>query len=765
MAEVPFFNSPMQAVAQARREAILLIEDSPLDARLILDTLRGQLAGTPITHCSSLSEATEFTNPGVVLLDLNLPDEYGLATLDRTRALFPDAAIVVISGLSEPELMGGALREGAQDFVSKNELSRTDWKRVLRYASERQRGESERRRILAEKQTIESRYESLFQKGQIGIYRAVLGGELLDCNEGALRILGYERREDIAGIPRSEFFWDPADLHQSSERLLADGSLQGLEMRLRHRDGRLVWVLANAVLIPQPDGLPIVEGVFTDITQRKLAQEELRISRERMRQVLSQMPGFIWMTDRELRILTSEGRSLEYMPSFGLGQTLYEYYGTSDPDYRAIRYHRQALSGQSVAYETTWGGRSLQCFIEPLRNSEGTIDGCLGVCLDVTDRVIAEGALRAREQLYGDLFENASDCVFTLDGAGRFLSVNPAVVALTGYRAEELLGMQFRELARTAPADGDTDPIAAVLQSGKDSCFGIGLRTRTGKPLTLEVNARPVIRDGAAVGVQAIGRDIGERVRVEAEMREAQKLQTIGRLAAGIAHEFNNLLTIMLGNLELSVELGGLSPEQDELLLQVRRAAERAASTTSQLLAYGRRQIVSPTRLHLSRLVRDAAKLLAPVLGKRIELRLETGDDHLFIEADSVQLTQVLVNLALNARDAMPNGGILEFRTRKSRLEESADGGGREPYAMIEVRDSGHGMDSATQARIFDPFFTTKPVGEGAGLGLSMVYGIVRQAGGFIQVESAPGEGSTFKLYFPQASGTQPTKESRPDGG
>jgi signal transduction histidine kinase/CheY-like chemotaxis protein len=346
-------------------------------------------------------------------------------------------------------------------------------------------------------------------------------------------------------------------------------------------------------------------------------------------------------------------------------------------------------------------------------------------------RLEREAQLEAR---YRDLFESANDVVFAIDAVGTVKAINRAGRDLTGL-AE---GASFL----TAVAPASVADAKSLLDSKGPTTREIVLSGPAG-PISLEVSARPTLDGSSSSGVQAIARDLTDRRRLEAELRQAQKMEAIGRLAGGIAHDFNNLLTVINGNGEvLRTKLPGADAGlADEIV----RAGEQAATLTRQLLAFSRKGVVAPRVLCPNTIIDGVRRMLARLVGERVQVVTDLDQTTGCVRIDPGQLEQALLNLAVNARDAMPQGGTLTIRTRAA-----AD------HVRIDVTDTGLGMNAATRARAFEPFFTTKPAGEGTGLGLATVKGIVEQAGGTVTVASEPGQGTTFTIGLPLSPEARP---------
>jgi PAS domain S-box-containing protein len=379
-----------------------------------------------------------------------------------------------------------------------------------------------------------------------------------------------------------------------------------------------------------------------------------------------------------------------------------------------------------------------------------------------------EEALRASEQRYDDLCENATDAIFTTDVDLNFTSVNGAAATLLGYSRDDAMRLNIAAVVTPDALETVRHKLEEQRNGRPAAMYETEILTRDGRRVPIEVTARLVYRQRKPIGIQGIVRDISERKRLEQELRQAQKMEAIGRLAGGIAHDFNNLLTVIMGHSQEMIER--LPPDDPSRAdaLQILGAGEFAAGLTRQLLAFSRQQIIAPQVLDFNAVVAGLTPMLRRVIEENVNLDIRIGPERYAIKADPGQIEQVLMNLVVNARDAMPHGGTLTIETTGALIEAPAvvDRSfmalGR--YVLLVVRDTGQGMDGETKAHLFEPFFTTKDAGRGTGLGLSTVYGIVKQNGGYVFVDSEPACGTTFRLYFPRLPVTEiaPAPAARP---
>ena len=372
---------------------------------------------------------------------------------------------------------------------------------------------------------------------------------------------------------------------------------------------------------------------------------------------------------------------------------------------------------------------------------------------DLAERERIGKALRQSEARYRSLFERNKAGVFRSTLEGRFLDCNDAFAQLFGYTREELLALPAHVLYHGGKAERDTRR-ATLEETSEETDLEMCYRRKDGNPVWVIQNVSLVKEEDGTHVAEGTLVDITERHLLEEKLRQSQKMEAVGRLAGGVAHDFNNLLTVIEGYCRLLTDRLQSNPEACDQVKRIEDAAEKAASLTRQLLAFSRKQVLQPRVINLTSLVSNLDKLLRRLIGEDIELMTWTAPDLGLVKADPSQIEQVIMNLAVNARDAMPDGGRLTLETANVQLDSgyAVEHPGVIPgsYVMLAVSDNGSGMTAETKARIFEPFFTTKEMGRGTGLGLSMVYGIVSQSGGHIWVYSEIGHGTTFKIYLPR---------------
>jgi two-component system cell cycle sensor histidine kinase/response regulator CckA len=404
--------------------------------------------------------------------------------------------------------------------------------------------------------------------------------------------------------------------------------------------------------------------------------------------------------------------------------------------------HRRRADGSPIVVSVS---------TSPLRRQDGEIYGIMSILMDVTARKANEEA-RARLTM---AVEQAGECIVITDTRGAIQYVNPAFERITGYGMMEVLGRNPNVLKSGRHDAEFYSELWGTIGRG-DVWRGTFVNRRKDGTLYEEEAVISPVRDpsGQVVNYVAVKRDVTDVRKMEEQLRHSQKMEAVGRLAGGVAHDFNNLLTAISGYCDLLLhrlpDYSGLRKDVEE----IRKAGDRAAALTRQLLAFSRRQVLQPKVLDLNEVVANLGHMLRRLIGEDIELSLELSPDLGQVKADPGQIEQVIANLAVNARDAMPDGGRITVTTANVDLSPAyaaahppvAPG----PHVLLSIKDTGHGMDDETQAHLFEPFFTTQEKGKGTGLGLATVYGIVQQSGGHIRVNSAPGSGSVFRIYLPK---------------
>jgi PAS domain S-box-containing protein len=599
-----------------------------------------------------------------------------------------------------------------------------------------------------------------------------LEGRVLYASPSHERVLGHEPQE-LIGLNVAELV-HPEDLAVARARLgqaLAGGTSTVTRSRVRRKDGD--WVLVDGIATPiygEDGAVTMLLATSRDVTARHEAEEALRAAERKYRSLVEQLPLVTYID-----ALDAESSNIYTSPQIEtlLGYTTADW--VDDPELFLKTLHTE--DRERVLAEHAWthatgeplkteyrliasDGRVvwLQDEAVVVRDEEGGPLFLQGYLLDITERKAAEHALAERENLLQTIIETEPECVKLIAPDGTLLEMNRAGLEMieadsleqvAGSNVNELVAPEYRgafdELTRKALAGG----------SGHLEFELVGLK---GTRRWMETHAVPLRTPAGEIGAAlSVTRDVTQRRRLEEQLAQSQKLEAVGRLAGGIAHDFNNLLTGILGYSDLL--RAGLA-EDDPLRAdadEVKKAAERAASLTRQLLAFSRRQVLQPRVIDLNRVVEEMDRMLRRLIGEDIELFTACAPDLGRVAADPGQIEQVIANLVVNARDAMPDGGRLVIETANvdvdaglahSRPAEIVPG----PYVVLSVTDTGVGMDSETQAHVFEPFFTTKEIGKGTGLGLATVYGIVKQSGASIWVYSEPGRGTSFRIYFPRVT-------------
>ena len=536
---------------------------------------------------------------------------------------------------------------------------------------------------------------------------------------------------------------------------------------LETRSGRRVNVefVSN---VYEENGKSVIQCNIRDITARKQGEASLLESQHRLAGIIGSAIDSIISLDEQQRVvlfnaaaekmfLCSEaeavGQSIErfipqrfhaahscHIRAFGETGVTNRVMGALEPIW-ALRADGEEFEIEASISQTESGGKKI--FTVIMR--------------DVSQRKQSEDALRRSEDRFSKAFRsNPLAITISTEAEGRYLDVNEAFLDLLGYQRKDVVGRTAAELNFWAHPLDRGEMIRRLNEENLVAKHQMRYRTAKGKIREAEIWAESIEVDGQRC-VLAITRDVTEMIQLEAQLRQAQKMEAVGRLAGGIAHDFNNILGIIIGYSDIS--LGLIAPENpvNQYVSETKKAAKRAALLTKQLLAFSRKQVVFPRTLDLNEVVRNATEMFLRLVGEDIAVEFRPTVPLGSIKADLGQIEQVLMNLVVNARDAMPTGGRIMIETGEAELDESYVSQHRDAYVgqyvVLVVSDTGCGMDETIQSQIFEPFFTTKGVGHGTGLGLSTVYGIVKQNEGSVFVYSEPCKGTTFKVYFPRVGG------------
>ncbi|MEX0814400.1 MAG: PAS domain S-box protein [Dongiaceae bacterium] len=503
------------------------------------------------------------------------------------------------------------------------------------------------------------------------------------------------------------------------------------------------------------------------VLARNKAEEALRRSEALLSRIMATVPEAIITVDENQRIRRFN-RGAERLFGYAAEEAGGQNVGLLLPDrFRAA--HRDHMADFASAAEPTRmtgeqreiSGQRKDGTEFPAESSISRLD--LGgktlltvVLRDITERKRVEAALRASEERFRGIFDNSPSAIMLKDLGGRFRFVNPRFEEWYGIAAADVIGKTSEDIFDAKPAEFSIAQDRRVLESDAACEYELELTFADGRLHTVVSTKFPVRgADGRTVGIGTISTDIGERRRLEEQLRQSQKMEAVGQLAGGVAHEFNNLLMIILGNADLlGAELEGNEPQRSHVEA-IEQAALRGGQLAEQLLAFSRRKPLLPETLDFSEHVRAAESLLRPALGKTIDLQILPGEGLWLVKTDPGQFQEAILNLVLNSRDAMPEGGRVTIETANVRFDETRPAPKPKvrpgEYVMLAVGDTGCGMSRAAVERAFDPFFTTKEVGKGTGLGLSMVHGFAEQSGGFSWIESEEGRGASVRLYLPRA--------------
>ncbi len=615
---------------------------------------------------------------------------------------------------------------------------------------------TERKRMETELIKSEEKVRNILRVQPVGV-GLLVDRVIKETNDQFCEMLGYAREELLEQSTRKCYLSqeDYDAVGKTYESKEERGSHQ-IETRFLRKDGRVIDVLISlAPMNPQDLSAGYAFAVI-DITESKRMETELLRSQEKMKSILRVQPvGVGMVVDRVFKEVNKHYCEIVgYTREELLGRNTSFLYNTPE-DYEAVgRFHgyvREHGSGTMETRHRRKDGRMIDLLLSfaPVDRNDYS-KGHIFAALDITERKRAEQRLR----FLASTVEQATESVIIRDTEGLIQYVNPAFEASSGYSADEVIGRNMHFMEFTVESQTLLKEIIGTTREGKVWSGRVQSLCKNGDILTEDITVTP-IRDekGEIVSYVTLKKDVTRELDLEDQLRVSQKLEAVGLLAGGVAHDLNNLLTPILGYSEMLLLEEKLSQAAQRDIQEIVNAGGRARDLVGQLMAFGRKQTLQVKALDMNEVISNMGKLLRRTLRENIRIEMQLSASVRAVRADRSQVEQVLMNLAVNAQDAMPEGGKLAIETRDDELDadyanhHTGVTPGR--YVMLSVSDTGMGMPPEIKARIFDPFFTTKPIGQGTGLGLATVYGIVKQHGGHVWVYSEPGHGSTFKVYLP----------------
>jgi two-component system, cell cycle sensor histidine kinase and response regulator CckA len=765
---------------------VLILEDNPRDVEVCIRVLSDagfEVQADIVDNGEGFAAKLYSKAYDIILSDHNIPSWSGKEAFLALKKSGKGIPFILVTGTLGDEAAVDLIKEGVADYVLKERLVRLA-PAVRRAIAEKQTSD-ERERALCSLRQSEERIRLLLNSTAEAIYGIDLQGNCTFANPRCALLLGYDKSGDLLG----------KQMHWLMHHTRGDGEKYPIEEcpiytasrtnQGTHVDDEVLWRKDGSSFPAEYWSYPILQNekpigavvTFIDITERKKAAETIRKERDRAQQYLDIADVILLALDLEGRItlINRKGCStLGWEERELIGR---DWINTCLParTRKELRESLYSLLSGNLSYienpiltksgeERMIGWRNTL-----LRDGAGRIIGTLSSGEDITERKQAEEALRKSEARVRRLVESNIIGIAIGDLNGRLIDANDAFCGLLGFTREGLLSghMRWDQLTPPEYRNADQDAVELLRKTGVAPPWEKEFFRKNGTRVSVLIGVVSMTAQSGDIEAVSFVVDISERKLLEKRLRQAQKMEAIGQLTGGIAHDFNNLLGVIIGYSEI---LGDRLPENDPLrpkAEQIRKAGRRAAALTRQLLAFSRQQVLDPKILGLNAVVADTLKMLQRLIGEDIELVTVPAQDLGLIEADQGQIEQIIMNLAVNARDAMPQGGKLTITTANAEIDDiyarqcldTVPGS----YVMLAMSDTGCGMDEETQTRIFEPFFTTKEEGKGTGLGLSTVYGVVKQSGGYTSVYSEVGLGTTFKIYFPRIKKT--VSAALPNGG
>lgn len=668
-------------------------------------------------------------------------------------------SLVFYLGLLSSVLLTGVV----WNMASRNYRMRKENFELIERIEERDKAEMEMR-------LSEQKYLNIFHMmpDMVGITR-MADGKLIEVNKGFEEWTGWGAVEAIGRTSLELGLWDAETRARAVAIVMESGRLENFEFVLGTRSGEKRDALMYLTTI-DVDGEKCLYFMAHDITPLKQAHNILEKERSRLRILLQTIPALIWMKDPTGIYIACNSRFEHF---FGarepeiLGKTDYDFVDAELADFfrkndlKAIAADIPSVNEEWVTYAEDGHRELLETIKTPVRDSQGTLIGVLGIARDITEQRRIEDELKNERMRFRNLVDSVDGIVWEADAETFiFTYVSQQAERLLGYpvddwyqpgfwvdhlHPDDKVWAQKYCMERTAQHQ-DHDCEYRFIASDGHEVWLHDIVT------VVEENDQPRWLRGIMVDTTAKKREEAEKLKLEGQLRQAQKMEAVGRLAGGVAHDFNNKLSVILGYGEMASRAGISSERYRDYLAQIIKAADQSREITRQLLAFSRQEVISPRVIDLNDMVRDSKNGLCRFIGEDIRFEIKLAENLWPINIDPTQIDQIIMNLVVNARDAMADGGLLLIETQNIRIDSAYSVLHPEMmagnYVQLSVSDSGCGMDRETLQHIFEPFYTTKEVGKGTGLGLATIYGIVSQNKGFVYVYSEPGLGTTFKIYF-----------------
>ncbi len=755
---------------------VVFVVDDNADMRDYLGhLLGGRYAIRAFNRGDAALEAARADPPGLVVSDVMMPglDGFGLLRELRADARTGSVPVILLSARAGEEARVEALAAGADDHMVKPFLARELLARVdAHVALGRARLEAREREttLRTQAESDRRRLREFIQQAPASILIVRGPGHIVELVNRNAAIATGRPPEALVGRPLTEALPEVAQQKYAAllDRVYRTGephAERDARLRISPGEGRDDYdIYFDYVYQPLKDADGQVTGILlhgVDVTDRVRARTQTEASQAQLRLVTDALPGLVTYMDREYRYHFSNQAYRHWFgidPASMIGRTASEIFGAAQFAQRQ-GFVDQALKGQSTVFEgpveTPAGVRHIRVVMVPDRGPDGEVRGIVTLSTDVSEQLAAAAALRRSEERYRLVAQATREAIWDWDLGRGAMEWNEGVRLLFGYDPADVVETAAWKRDRVHPGDREQfdRSFDALLVTGSRHWQEEYRFRRKDDSYAIVSDQAYVIHDEAGRPARVLGTmsDITEQRNTEQQLRQAQRMQAIGKLAGGIAHEVNNQMTAVLGFSEFALrQVGDAVVRRD--IQQIIKAGTRAASITQQLLAFSRQQVLQPQVLRLNDVIDGLAPIFRQLLGADLQLDLHLLPDTGQVRVDRNQLEQVLINLGLNARDATPSGGTLTITTERLLV---GDREGRVPgwYAMIRMTDTGTGMDAATLAQAFEPFFTTKAVGKGSGLGLSTVYGIITQSGGFVELESDMGRGTEVRVFLPSHAG------------